>query len=335
MNSSQPTGGILVLGSNSFSGASFIGHSLANKNSVIGMSRSEEAQIPFRSYVKNATSENFHFYNLDLNNDLELIEETLSQVRIDVVVNFAAQSMVAQSWEKPEDWYNTNVVSMAKLCNLLLSQGTIEKFINFTTPEVYGSTNGWIRESFNFAPNTPYAISRAASDWHLKALYENFGFPVIFTRAANVFGEHQRLYRIVPRVILSALTGRKLPLQGGGKSIRSFIHIEDVSDALTKIIEEGKPGESYHISTNELVTIYELVALVAEKLNVNLEDLIEMVPDRPGKDFAYQLDSQKIRSELGWEDKISLSEGLDRTIKWVTDNLDELKEMPLNYEHRR
>ena len=324
-----------MLGSNSFSGASFIERALTNENSVIGMSRSVEAQIPFKPYARKTTSENFHFYNVDLNNDLESIEETISKVRIDVIVNFAAQSMVAQSWEKPEDWYNTNVVSIAKLCNLLLNQGSIEKFINFTTPEVYGSTNGWVRESFDFAPNTPYAISRAASDWHLKALHENFGFPVIFTRAANVYGEHQRLYRIVPRVILSGLTGQKLPLQGGGKSIRSFIHIEDVSNALIKIVENGKPGESYHISTNELVTIYDLVALVAKKLNVKLEDLIEMAPDRPGKDFAYQLDSQKIRSELEWEDKISLSEGLDRTIKWVMDNLDELKEMQLNYEHRR
>jgi dTDP-glucose 4,6-dehydratase len=169
----------------------------------------------------------------------------------------------------------------------------------------------------------------------LKATHENFGFPVIFTRAANVYGEHQRLYRIVPRVILAALTGRKLPLQGGGKSIRSFIHIDDVSHALLKIIENGVAGESYHISTNELITIHELVAVIAGKLGIRVQDLVEMAPDRPGKDFAYQLDSQKIRSELGWSDQITLSDGIDRTIKWVQDNLDELKDMPLNYEHRR
>jgi dTDP-glucose 4,6-dehydratase len=243
--------------------------------------------------------------------------------------------MVGQSWETPEDWYQTNVVSMAKLLSRIGNSAEIARFVQFSTPEVYGSTNGWIKENFNFAPNTPYAVSRAASDWHLKALHENFGFPVIFTRAANVYGEHQRLYRIVPRVILSALTGQKLPLQGGGKSIRSFIHIDDVSEALLKILENGIPGESYHISTNELVTIYQLVAIVAEKLGVQVEDLIEMAPDRPGKDFAYKLDSQKIRSQLGWSDQITLSDGIDRTIKWVQDNLDELKQMPLNYEHRR
>jgi dTDP-glucose 4,6-dehydratase len=212
---------------------------------------------------------------------------------------------------------------------------SISRFIQFTTPEVYGSTNGWVKENFNFAPNTPYAVSRAASDWHLKALHENFGFPVIFTRAANVYGEHQRLYRIVPRVILSALTGQKMPLQGGGKSIRSFIHIDDVSNALFRIIENGMPGESYHISTGDLITIHDLVAIIAQKLNVGFDDLVEVTPDRPGKDYAYQLDSQKIRSELGWKDEISLSNGIDRTIKWVESNINELKQLPLNYQHRR
>ena len=326
---------ILVLGSNSFSATSFIDYLLSAGYKVIGVSRSEEVARVFRPYETNSNLANFSFMQIDLRDGAEAIAEIVKVNQIEYVFNFAAQSMVAQSWEYPEDWYNTNVVAIAKLCNLLLNQKSIARVINFTTPEVYGSTAGWIKESFQFSPSTPYAVSRSASDWHMKALHENYGFPVIFTRAANVYGEHQRLYRIVPRVILSALTGQKLPLQGGGKSIRSFIHIDDVSDALLRIIENGAPGESYHISTNEVITIYDLVAMVASKLDVKLEDLVEMVPDRPGKDFAYQLDSQKIRSELGWADQISLSEGIDRTIKWARDNLDELKKMPVNYVHRR
>jgi dTDP-glucose 4,6-dehydratase len=200
---------------------------------------------------------------------------------------------------------------------------------------VYGSTNGWIRENFNFSPNTPYAVSRAAGDWHLKALYENFDFPVIFTRASNVYGPGQPLYRIVPRVIVSALTGRKIPLQGGGKSVRSFIHVNDVNLALNAILKSGVPGESYHISTNSLVTIRELVEIVAIKLGVDFQNLVEMAPDRPGKDFAYQLDSQKIRTEMFWEDTISLSQGIDMTVDWAKENLEELSKLPLDYIHRR
>jgi dTDP-glucose 4,6-dehydratase len=139
----------------------------------------------------------------------------------------------------------------------------------------------------------------------------------------------------VPRVILSALTAEKLPLQGGGKSIRSFIHISDVNNALDQIIASGKIGETYHISTNELITIHDLVKRIATKMNVNFDDLVEITPDRPGKDFAYQLDSEKIRTELGWSDEINLDQGLARTIAWVERNLGELRNMPTEYIHRK
>ncbi len=321
---------ILVLGATSFSGNSFaLRYPHKDKLFLFGRSPGHQSPhfIPAQKYSK--------ITQWDLNDTQEELISVIQNQKISTVINFAAQSMVGQSWDKPEDWYEANVLAFSKLLKGISALPSVKKFIQFSTPEVYGSTSGWIKESFDFAPNTPYAVSRAAADWHLKALHENFSFPVIFTRAANVYGEHQRLYRIIPRVIISALTGQKVPLQGGGKSIRSFIHIDDVSDALMRIIESGIPGESYHISTNELVTIYELVSIIAEKLNVNIENLIEIAPDRPGKDFAYQLDSSKVRSDLNWSDKISLSDGLDRTIKWVEENIDELRTLPLNYEHRR
>jgi dTDP-glucose 4,6-dehydratase len=224
---------------------------------------------------------------------------------------------------------------LSKLVSSISHHCKIKSFIQFSTPEVYGSTSGWVKENFNFAPNSPYAVSRAASDWHLKALFENKDFPVIFTRAANVYGEHQRLYRIIPKLVLSGLTGKRVALQGGGKSIRSFIHIDDVSNALIKVMENGNLGETYHISTKELVSIHDLAVLVARKMNIKIEDLIEEAPDRIGKDFAYQLDSEKIRIELGWCDQVSLNSGLDRTIGWVSKNLPELSTMSTDYTHRK
>ena len=324
---------ILILGATSFSGNALASR-LKMTEEIVLLGRRNEIPRVFNA-LDQADQSDFKVIRWNINDSQDDLLQMIEQENVTSVVNFAAQSMVGQSWEKPQDWYEANVTSFSRLINELVKLKRIKKFIHFSTPEVYGSTNGWIKENFHFAPNTPYAISRAASDWHLKALHENFGFPVIFTRAANVYGEYQRLYRIVPRVIFSALTGQRLPLQGGGKSIRSFIHIDDVSEALLKIIKNGTPGESYHISTNELITIYDLVAMVASKLDVKLADLIEAAPERPGKDFAYQLDSQKIRIELGWEDQISLSDGIDRTIKWVQNNLNELEKMPMNYEHRR
>jgi dTDP-glucose 4,6-dehydratase len=326
---------VLVIGSNSFSASSFIDKLLSDGYTVIGVSRSKEVEPEFRVYGRNLNLSNFKFAQVDLNNGVNSISEIVKENRIEYIFNFAAQSMVAQSWDFPDHWYETNMVALAKLVSLLSKEKSIKRFVHFTTPEVYGSTEGWIEESFNFAPSTPYAVSRAAGDWHLKCLYENFGFPVIFTRAANVYGPGQQLYRIIPRTILSALTGKRLPLQGEGKSIRSFIHINDVSSALELIMKYGNNGESYHISTNSIVSIYELVLAIANILGLDVEEIIERAPERPGKDFAYQLSSEKIRSELGWQDQISLDAGLADTLSWAKLNLDSLSSLPFNYEHKR
>lgn len=332
MDKSKP---ILILGSNSFSGSSFINELLSEEFNVIGVSRSEEINSVYCPYKRNINLHNFTFKQINLNGGFKAIAELVSQNKIEYIFNFASQSMVAQSWHLPEQWYQTNVIGLSELCNLLLKEKSIKKFVHFTTPEVYGSTSGWLKESFNFAPSTPYAISRAAGDWHLKCLFENYGFPVIFTRAANVYGPGQLLYRIIPKTILSALTGQKLSLHGGGKSIRSFIHINDVSSALSAIMLEGKIGDSYHISTNEMISIFELVETIALLLDVEVEELVEQVPERPGKDFAYQLSSEKIRTELSWSDKTTLQAGLADTLAWVKSNLDTLKVLPTTYEHKR
>ena len=326
---------ILILGSNSFSATSFIDYLLSAGYKVIGVSRSEEVAAVFRPYKTNSNLANFSFLQIDIKVGAKAIAELVNANQIENIFNFAAQSMVAQSWDYPEHWYQTNVVALAELGNVLMQEKSIKKFIHFTTPEVYGSTSGWLKEGFNFAPSTPYAVSRAAGDWHLKCLFDNYGFPAIFTRAANVYGPGQQLYRIIPRTILSALTGQKLPLHGAGKSIRSFIHIDDVSSALEAIMNHGDNGDSYHISTDAITSIFDLVKTLANLLNIDVEGLVERGPERPGKDFAYQLSSEKIRTELGWTDKIDLNAGLADTLKWAELHLDDLRKLPIDYEHKR
>jgi len=326
---------ILVLASNSFSAASFIDHLLTQGRKVIGVSRSNEISTVFRVYGRNPNLNNFIFHKIDLNIGANKIAELIREHKVENIFNFAAQSMVEQSWQFPDHWYQTNVVGLAELCNLLVREQSIKKFVHFTTPEVYGSTKGWIKESFEFLPSTPYAISRAAGDWHLRCLFDNYGFPVIFSRAANVYGPGQQLHRIIPKTIVSALTGEKLPLHGGGSSVRSFIHINDVSCALTSIMFKANPGETYHISTNEVISILDLVHLLASLLGRQIEEFIEVIPERSGKDFAYQLSTEKIRNELDWSDQISLEAGLQSVLNWVRSNLDTLKALPLSYEHKR
>jgi dTDP-glucose 4,6-dehydratase len=325
----------LIIGSNSFSGSQFIKYLLANGDNVIGVSRSVEINDVYLPYKWGNFHEIFKFYSIDINNQLAELVEILNDFKPEYIVNFAAQGMVAQSWETPQDWYQTNVVGQVKLHDQLRKLKFIKKYVHVTTPEAYGSTDGWIKESFNFAPSTPYAVSRAACDLHLMSFFKAYNFPVVFTRAANVYGPGQQLYRIIPRTMLYARLGKKMKLHGGGLSTRSFIHMDDVSAATFKIAIDGIQGDSYHISTNETITIRGLVEKICELTNANFSDLVEVSEDRLGKDQAYLLDSTKLRENLTWQDKINLEQGLIDTLSWVDNNIEILKSLPADYIHKQ
>ena len=274
------------------------------------------------------------FRKIDLNSDLEELSDLLSDFRPELVVNFAAQGMVAESWEKPVDWYQTNVVAQIAFHDLLRRSGKLKRYVHVTTPEVYGTSDGWVKENVFFKPSTPYAASRAACDMHLLTYFNGHSFPVIFTRAANVYGAGQQLYRIIPRAIVAAMTGQKLTLHGGGISKRAFVHIRDVVDATYKVANYGILGDCYHISTNEMRSISNIVDEVAKLFGLSLEDICTVGAERLGKDDSYMLDSSKIRTELGWQDKISFEEGISEVKAWVEQNLPEIKSMSLNYKHK-
>jgi dTDP-glucose 4,6-dehydratase len=242
--------------------------------------------------------------------------------------------MVGQSWEYPEHWFMTNAVSITRLFSQLHKRDFLKKYVHITTPEVYGNTSGWIKEDTAFNPSTPYAVSRAAGDMSLKSYFDNFNFPMVATRAANVYGAGQQLYRIIPRTILFIRLGKQLELHGGGVSQRSFIHINDVSDATWKVMLNGKLGDTYHISTKEIVSIRQLVELICKKMDVDFDQYVKVGPERIGKDAAYMLDSSKCRKEVAWTDKITLEQGLEECIDWVDSNLDVLKEQSHDYIHK-
>jgi dTDP-glucose 4,6-dehydratase len=328
---------IAVIGSNSFSGSSFIAYSLFRGLRVLGISRSKEpidAFLPYKWVEAKKYKGSFRFKQLDLNRDTDGIVEALRGFRPDYIINFAAQGMVAQSWEHPEHWYQTNLVGNVRLHDKIKHFSSLKKYVHVSTPEVYGNCNGKVTESSHFNPSTPYAASKAACDLHLITFFKQYKFPVVFTRAANVYGPGQQLYRIIPRAILYIKLKRKIPLQGGGRSVRSFIHIQDVADATLKIARKGDPGESYHISTDMHISIRRLVEMICREMKVDFKDAVKIVEERPGKDAAYILDSTKLRQELGWKDRIGLEEGIQETIKWVSDNIKELMRQPFDYIHK-
>jgi len=324
----------LVIGSNSFSGANFISRLLENEYEVMGVSRSEQINSVFLPYSTSLNLSHFQFHQININDDLKKLIDLILQFKPRYIVNFSAQGMVAQSWETPEHWYQTNVVGQVKLHDALRKMTFIKKYVHITTPESYGSTDGWIGENFNFNPSTPYAVSRAACDLHLMSFFKAYQFPVVFTRAANVYGSGQQLYRIIPRAMLYARLGKKIQLDGGGQSIRSFIHIRDVSEAILRIALSGRTGETYHISTSKFLSIRELVEKIAALTTVPFEDLVQFAGDRLGKDQAYLLENKKLCKELDWVDTIDLDTGLQSTLSWIDLNLKTLKEQNLEYIHK-
>jgi dTDP-glucose 4,6-dehydratase len=327
---------IAIIGSNSFSGASFAAYCLKRGSSVLGLSRSSEAApcfLPYR-WLSPAAQQQFQFCPADLNRDLSTIMERLDAFQPSAVVNFAAQGMVAQSWQWPGHWYQTNVVANVLFHDQLRQRSWLRHYVHVGTPEVYGNTSGVIAEDASFNPSTPYAASRAACDLHLRTFLQQYKFPVSWTRSANVYGPGQQLYRIIPRTILSIKLGQKLQLHGGGHSVRSFIHIDDVAAATFALAASVPAGKTYHLSSTRFISIRDLVAMVCAQLGANFDDVVNVTDDRPGKDAAYTLDSTRARTDLAWRDTISLEEGVRDTIAWVESNLAELQRQPLDYLHK-
>ena len=327
---------ILIIGSNSFAGSEFINFLLEKNLKVFGVSRKPEINKNYLQYKTNKNLKNFKFYkiNLNLKKDIIKLIQIIKKNNIYYIVNFAAQGMVAESWVNPQDWYLTNVVSNSILIKKL-SKLKIKKYLNFSTPEVYGNTPYLIKESNIFKPSTPYAISRAAQDFNLLAYYKTFNFPVVFTRAANIYGPYQQSYRIIPKIIISILMKKKIPIHGKGNTLRSFIYMQDVSRVLYNILFDKKNiGQTYHISTKKFISILDLTKLINKLMKVKYKNFYHTY-ERDGKDFKYTLNSNKIRKKYFWSEKTNLQEGLIDTINWVKENLNYLKKSSLNYLHKK
>ena len=328
---------VVVIGSNSFTGSHFVNYVLNNTSvEVIGISRSQESNSLFLPYLyKKNTPKKFEFYQLDINKDFKKIIDLLDKEKPDVVVNYVAQGEVRNSWKFPERWFQTNSMAVVKLSNILKDRKYLRRYVAISTPEVYGCTNGKLTENFDFYPSTPYAASKLSGDLFLFTLFKRYSFPVVFTRSGNVYGIHQQLYRIIPRTIIYLKLGKRIKLHGGGKSIRSFIHVRDVVDATWKAINNGRNGEVYHLSPDKGdISIKNLVKMICDIMGYDFESSTESDGENFGQDEMYSLNSEKALKELGWKSVTSLAEGIKETIKWSEDNWDEIQAQSLEYIHK-
>lgn len=323
-----------MIGSNSFSGSDFIDLLLEKKNyDVMGVSRSAEKSSLFLPYKKR-NSKQFQFHQIDLNRDLEKFNQIIDAFKPDYIVNFAAQSEVAPSWENPHHWFQTNAVSLTNLANLLKDKKFLKRYVHISSPEVYGTCEGKISEEAPLNPTTPYAASKAAGDLSLFTFYKNFNFPLVMVRATNVYGAYQQLFKIIPRSMIYVKQGKKIELHGGGNAVKSYIHVRDVSNGEFLIMEKGRIGQIYHLSPDQGIPVKKVVATICDQMNVSFETATTVAEERLGQDKAYVIDSTKARTELDWKSMISLQEGLQRTLDWVLQNYREISQQPLSYIHK-
>ena len=326
---------ILILGANSTGGAYAAYYFASLGYEVIATSRSQQAhksQLPYLFYECPRVHYKVHSLNSSIADHLQLFEES----KPSCIINFASQSMVGQSWISPTDWMQTNCVGQTSLLEALRQYKELDLYFHFSTPEVYGSTTGWVDETCIYNPTTPYASSRMLGDVNTKIWSHHYSIPTVLTRAANIYSEGQHLYRIIPRTMLAASGIDPLVIDGNGESIRSFIHMSDVCDFLYAVIQSPPPSiyTEYHLSPRESTSIIDLVKKIFSMFAVPVDSpsYIRFGPDRPGKDMYYLLDSSKANNDYSWSPKISLDQGLDLVQKWFLSA--DLSSFPRSYSHK-
>jgi dTDP-glucose 4,6-dehydratase len=326
---------VVVIGSNSFSGADFVDLLLSQTDyHVVGVSRSEEKSPLFLAYRSSPNRARFEFHQADLNHDMPKLCELLAKIKPAYIVNFAAQSEVAPSWKNPDHWFLTNAVAIARLGHFLKDQAWLERYVHISSPEVYGTCEGVVKEDGPLNPTTPYAASKAAGDLMLFTLVKNFNFPLVMIRATNVYGPRQQLFKIIPRSAIYLKLGKTIELHGGGHAVKSYIHIRDVSRGELAAMEHGTNGQIYHFSPDQGIAVKDAVGFVCKMLGKDLATSTKVVAERLGQDKAYIIDSTKARTQFGWRPLIGFEEGIGQTAKWVDENWAEIQKQPLDYIHK-
>jgi dTDP-glucose 4,6-dehydratase len=297
---------------------------------VIGIGRAPLRPEPFTLNVEK--NPRFEYHVCHVTRDHDSLTQLLGEKKPAVIINFAAQGEGAASWDQSWRFFETNCVGLSRLVEALRERSWLKRFIHIGTSEVYGSVDGRaVNEHERPNPTSPYAASKLAFDHYLMAVRKHFGFPLNILRPSNAYCPGQLLHRIIPRAIVSGLSGVKFPLQGGGRATKSYIHARDLARAIHMVSATAQLGALYNVGPTAPIAIRDLVATCANALNLKLDDLCYPTLGRNGEDACYWLDSARIRQEIGWEPQISLDDGLAEMVAWGRQYLDQLRDWPTDY----
>lgn len=289
---------------------------------VICVGRNPPAAPPFTLDLGKGDPR-YRYEQIHIVSEQDRLMELFDREKPDVIVNFAALAY-ATSWEKSFRYYETNIVALAKMCEELMKRDYLKRFVQIGTSELYGAVDRAVTEDYPLRPTSPYAVSKMAGDLHLETLWAVRKFPMNIIRPSNAYGPGQLLYRVLPRAVYCALTGQQLPLQGGGQVRKSYMHAQDLAHAIWLMTEKAPLGRIYNVGPDKPSTIRHLIELVAEETGVPFDRLAKVVPGRAGEDEQYWLDSTRIKTELGWEQTISLRDGVRDMVAWGRKYRDQL-----------
>ena len=318
---------ILVTGGAGFIGSNFINYMLSTRKDVSILNLDK---LTYAGNLKNLKSvenhPNYFFIKGDIVND-ELVSYIFQKYDITHVINFAAESHVDRSILGSEIFFRTNVLGTDVLLENAKRFG-VEKFIQISTDEVYGSLGpeGQFEETTPLQPNSPYAASKAAADMMALAFHHTYKVPVVITRCSNNYGPYQFPEKLIPLMIINSLNDKKLPVYGDGLNVRDWIYVIDHNKAVELVMEKGNLGEVYNIGANTEKPNIQIVKLILSQVGKS-EELIEYVKDRLGHDRRYAINSSKIKKELGWKPEYSFEDAIKSTVKWYLENVNWWKEI--------
>ncbi|MCD6537839.1 dTDP-glucose 4,6-dehydratase [Candidatus Bathyarchaeota archaeon] len=309
---------ILVTGGLGFIGTNFIRYMLS-RNREVEITNIDKVGVG--SNLENLEDlngqANYRFIRGDIS-DLKLMAEAVKDV--DAIVNFAAETHVDRSIREPRPFIQSNILGVFTILEAMRKYNRDACLVHVSTDEVYGEIQrGSFKESDRLNPSNPYSASKASADMLCLAYHRTYNLNVKITRCTNNFGPYQFPEKLIPKTIIRAIKNLKVPIYGTGKNVRDWIYVLDHCEAIRLVLENGRSGEIYNISSgNELENI-EVVRMILRHLGKD-DDIIFFVEDRPGHDLRYSLDSSKIRSELGWRPLHDFSSALKETVEWYLRN---------------
>lgn len=312
---------ILVTGSAGFIGSSFVKLMLTKGDyEVISFDALTYAgNLENLDSLKDNPKHTFVKGNIESKSDLEKV---FDEHKIDGVINFAAESHVDRSIMDSSPFVSTNVFGTVNLLDFS-KKHNVKRYLQVSTDEVYGSlgATGKFTEKTNLKPNSPYSASKTAADNFVRSYYKTFDFPALITRCSNNYGPYQFPEKLIPLMIMNALSDKDLPVYGDGMNVRDWIYVDDHCQAILEVFEKGRVGQVYNIGAENEMPNIEIVKQILSYLNKS-ESLIKYVKDRPGHDKRYAMDNTKISSELGWTPEYDFENGLKLTIDWYLNNMD-------------